>query len=336
MQPQEPAEVWVDYAGHSYQVFIGENGRFYLHDPQHRLDFEHVALPTAVGRVTTQDGRLGASLPGALAQNLVPAALSFVPVVGPVLGPIASAIGSIVGSMFGGNDPTPISTLDQRVVSLREAIVQANLALGRPDKMPTLPAGRTYAHPYHCLPVLLELWPNNASIQDNNHWICDWSGVNCDGCGNMRKCFYAAINKLTPIANQLSAAANNATLEAQIVAQIRGTMGSGTGVAPGAQPSGPGSGVTAGQPGLIFGQPTPSGGGVTGGGAFNPGSPYYDPALQPPPSSSSFDSASVMGIPTQYLPFLLLGIPLVVGLLADHKEKTRVVYRERRHATKRR
>jgi hypothetical protein len=237
--------------------------------------------------------------------------------------------------MFGGNDPTPIGTLDARVVSLRQSIVQANQALGRPDHFPTLPAGRTYAHPYQCLPVLLELWPNNASIQDNNHWICDWSGVNCDGCGNTRKCFYAAINKLTPIANQLAAAAHDAVLQSQIVAAIRGTGGTGS-VAPGALPSPDGSGVTAGQPGYIYGQPTPSGGGVVSGGAFNQGTPYYDPSLQPPPPSSSFDSASVMGIPTQYLPWLLLGIPLVVGVLADHKEKSRVVYRERRHATKRR
>lgn len=336
MQPQEPAEIWVDYEGHSYQVFIGENGQFYLHDPHNRLDFEHVALPT-VPRVLSQDGRLGASLPGMVAQNVVPAALSFVPVVGPVLGPIASVIGSLIGGMFGGNDPTPITALDAKVVSLRQTIVQANQALGRPDQMPSLPPGKTYAHPYHCLAILLELWPNNASIQDNNHWICDWSGVNCDGCGNMRKCFYAAINKLTPIANQLAAAAHDAVLQANIIAAIRGTAGAtGGSVAPGALPSPSGAPIVTGQPGYIYGSPTPSGGGVVTGGAFNQGTPYFDPSLQTQAPSSAFDSASIMGIPTQYLPFLLLGIPLVVGLLADHKEKTRVVYRERRHATKRR
>jgi len=302
--------VWVDWNGQQYQVFVGANGGFYLYDPHHAIDAEHHALPTAP-RITKQDGRLGLSQEGAIAGSLVPTALSFVPVVGPVLGPLASALVPIIGSMFGGNDPTPAGDIEAKAMQLRQAIVDANKQLGIADQMPTLPPGKSYKHPYSILPILLELWPENAGISDNNHWTCDWSGVKCDGCGAMRKCFYAAVNKLTPIYQGKIAELQQKQQQTQIAALAKLTGA----VAPSVQPSPvntPPAAPLALSPQQITYKPTQSlfpG----GGGAINWGTPATDADLQPyqPPAPQ----VAAASMPGWLLPLLLVGIPVTMGIV---------------------
>lgn len=300
--------IWIEWNGQQYQVFVGANGAFYLHDPDHQIDAQHHALPT-LPRLTAQDGRLGMSSEGRAAATIVPAALSFVPVVGPVLGPLASAIVPMISGMFGGNDPTPAGDLQQAVINYRQGIVDANRQLGIPDAMPTLPPGKSYKHPYANLPILLELWPENAGIDDNNHWTCDWAGVNCDGCGAMRKCFYAAINKLKPILEgkmqQLQAASQKGTIDAAIQRAVAA-------VAPAALPSpinAPPAAPLAPQQ-LVY-KPTqalfPG-----GGGAINWGTPATDSDLQPYQSPGPVAAASM---PAWLLPLLLVGIPVTMGIV---------------------
>lgn len=324
-------EIWVAYEGREFQVFVGEDGHFYLHDPAGHIDAEHMALPTTARRITG-DGRLGISTAGSIAQSVIPAALSFVPVVGPVLGPLASVIGSMVSGMFGGNDPTPITALQDKVISLRQGILAANQALGVSDQMPTLPAGKTYIHSWQALPILLELWPNNASIADPNHWICDWAGVNCPGCGNIRKCFYAAINKLTPIFQAKTSSAHDYSITQSIMRQITGGS-----VAPSAIPSGNVS--PTGVPSGYGGSPSSSGG-VTGG-AINYGSPLDMSSGGPGATApGAIQSADILGgLPGWSLPLLLVGIPLTIALVAGGKPPPRaanVNRGARKHVSKRR
>lgn len=312
----KPQTVWIDWDGHRFQVFVGANGAYYLHDPDHKIDAEHFALPT-IPRITKQDGRLGLSPEGAIAGNLVPAALSFVPVVGPVLGPLAGALAPIIGGMFGGNDPTPAGDIEARAIQLRQGIVDANKQLGIADQMPTLPPGVSYRHPYSILPILLELWPENAGINDNNHWTCDWSGVNCDGCGNMRKCFYAAVNKLTPIYQGKMAQLQDKKQQDQIAMVAKLTAA----VAPAAQPSPVNTGPTP-----TFATPLPPPPPPQpvykptqalfpgGGGAINWGTPATDPDLQPPPPPAPVAQA---GFPPWALPLLLVAIPVTIGLMGQ-------------------
>lgn len=330
-QASQPQEIWIQWHGAEFQVFVGEDGHYYLHDPNGLIEgLDHVALPTTHITGRAQLNGLGASEAGKIAGQVIPAALSFVPVVGPILGPLASVIGGLIGGMFGGNDPTPIGALDQKVLSLRQGILAANQAMGVADQMPTLP--RSYAHPYPSLACVLELWPSNANIQDNNHWTCDWAGVNCAGCGNMRKCLYAAINKLTPIYQAKTQAASTASLKASIIQSITGGS-----VAPTAAPAG-----NVSPTGVPVYNPTSS-----PGGAVNYGSPY-DPnagldttqlpgGIAPAPSPTVSSADILGGLPSWSLPLLLIGIPLTIALVAgDKPPKQQIRYRERRHATERR
>jgi hypothetical protein len=310
--------IWVNLNGRAFQVFVGSNGLFYLHDPGGHLDAPHVALPA--DRVTAQDGRLGLSQGGAIAESVVPAALSFVPVVGPVLGPLASVVGSVVGNMFGGNDPTPADQLVQKVVQLRQGIFALNQQLGIPDQMPVLT--RSYAHPYDALPMILELWPQNAGISDNNHWTCDWTGVNCPGCGNMRKCLYAAINKLTPIyqgkQQQVAAAAQQAQVKAAVAQAVAAVA-----------PAVPAPIPTTSPVPIAASQPAPS---YAGGAAINYGSPSTDPSLNPPPIAAPAPLVSAGFGPAWLLPLLLIGFPVTMGLVMGSGETKHAPVKVRRHA----
>lgn len=284
----------VQHEGHEFEVWVGENNQFYLYDPHLILDTEHVALPTERRVVSRAAPGLGDMTRTAIT-SVVPTALAFVPVVGPILSAVASVAGALTGSMFGGNDPTPMSSLQNRVLQLRQGIVDAHTAMGIPDAMPTidsirsahgLPTGVKYKHDFPDLAVILELWPDNVKTNDPNHWKCDFSGVNCKGCGHVRKCSYAAINKLTPIYEQLSSQLHDKQLVAQVMSQI-----GAQGVAPSS--SAPGPGIPAG-----------GGGGYYGGdGSSNPG------GVQP-----SALEASMLGSAESVLPLAIAGVALIVAL----------------------
>lgn len=104
-----------------YQIFVGGNGKYYLHDPDHTLPFAHVALPPDKTQTTGMSG-LGVSPTSQAGIQVGIAALNFVPVVGPILSGIAEAVDSI----FGGGDPTPASTLWSNVIALRVQVAQLN------------------------------------------------------------------------------------------------------------------------------------------------------------------------------------------------------------------
>lgn len=128
--------IYVQVNGAPYQVFIGADGKYYLHDPKGQLPFAHTALPIDTSPRDTGLHGLGGN-PAAYGQ-VASAALSFVPVVGPILGPIAGA----VSSLFGGGDPTPASSLWSSLINLRQQIAQlTNQLAGATVDTFTVPAG---------------------------------------------------------------------------------------------------------------------------------------------------------------------------------------------------
>lgn len=241
-------QIAFEHNGHTFPLYVGSDNQFYAYDPHGLMDGPHGSLPgahpdvifTAAASYGGLSG-LSSSPVGSIASSVIPAALSFVPVVGPILGPIASVAASLLSGAFGGNDPVNVKDLVAKVVSLRQGIVQANLAMGRQDVMPVLPAGSHFTANWGgspAIPIILESFPNNASIQDPNHFTCDKTGVNCPGCGNIRVCLYATINRLTPVAQQLAAQAHDTQLTQSIIAQLPSAQGAtpsptGTTVIPG-------------------------------------------------------------------------------------------------------
>lgn len=287
MQPHgyvRDGAIWIAFQGHEFQLFVGEDERYYLHDPLGHLDFEHVQLPTHVRRVNPRVPGLGASEILKGAKMIVPTALSFVPVVGPALAAVASIAIALTGNMFGGNDPTPMQQLGQDILNLRQAIVNAHTQLGIPDAMP--PPLKGYKNSWIGQNVVLEVFPNNKGNFDVNHWTCDFSGVHCSGCGHSRKCMYATINKLAPLAQSLGAKLN----AAQEIQSVFGNVGQ-PGVAPGALPGGLTSSPVA-----------------SGGGFF----PTSDSGGSAPSAATLADITGSAG--TTLLPLLLGGAALIIAL----------------------
>jgi hypothetical protein len=284
-----------DYNGHTFPLYIGADSVFYAYDPNHHLDGPHGILPGATPETVigadikhTQLNGLGFSTAGNIAMQTGTLALNFVPVVGPILSAISAVVSPMIATMFGGNDPTPRATLENNVLSLRQQIVTYNNAMGVADKMPTLPTGHTYAHNSPALPVVLELWPANITVGDPNHWSCDWNGVHCPGCGNIRKCFYAAINKMRPIAQELAGKAQQALITQQVSAAV-----SASGVAPGAS-----------------GQTAPGVGPAPGGYGYYPS----DTGAVGAPSPANAASISSMGMFLSAAPLLLAGVAILLDL----------------------
>lgn len=113
-----PKPVYVTVEGKQYQVFVGADNKFYLHDPHNTLAFEHMALPG--GEEMPGNGLHGLGAGEAAYGQVAATALSFVPVVGPILGPIAGA----VASLFGGGDPTPADSIWKSIIDQREMAAQ--------------------------------------------------------------------------------------------------------------------------------------------------------------------------------------------------------------------
>jgi hypothetical protein len=113
-----PQPIYATVDGKQFQVFVGADNRFYLHDPHNRLAFEHMALPG--GDEMPGNGLHGLGAGEAAYGQVAATALSFVPVVGPILGPIAGA----VASLFGGGDPTPADSIWASLIGQREMAAQ--------------------------------------------------------------------------------------------------------------------------------------------------------------------------------------------------------------------
>lgn len=113
-----PQPVYVTYEGKQFQVFVGADNQYYLHDPHNLLAFEHTALPGA--GEASGPGLHGLGAGEAAYGQVAATALSFVPVVGPILGPIAGA----VASLFGGGDPTPADSIWASIINQREMAAQ--------------------------------------------------------------------------------------------------------------------------------------------------------------------------------------------------------------------
>ncbi len=295
--------IFVRVRGKPLQVFIGADYRFYLYDPTHHLEeFEHGPLPTNE-RVVSDDGRLGTSTAGSIAETVIPAALSFVPVVGPILGPIAGFVAPMIGNLFGGNDPTPRDKLVQDVVLLRTAIFNARVYLGIPDQMPVL-VGRPN-HWDNATAIIRETFPNGTQAGDVNHFNCPGAGVNCSGCGNYRKCLYATIHALNPIAQALTQQANTAQLNAQIQTQVQAQLGT--------------------QPGAIA--PSVSAPASSSGGMVDSGGMFMGPGGLPAnavDTSGAVSSPALANIASSFggtlLPLLLVGGLVVFSAVQGKKQ----------------
>lgn len=202
--------IYTTIGGNKYQVYVGADGQYYLHDPKHLLETQHVALPT-----TTRDGgQKGLHGLGASAQaygTVAATALSFVPVVGPILGPIAGAVASI----FGGGDPTPASSLWGSVISLRQQVAQlTNQIAGSVVDTFTVPAG---------------LDPNSDGPAGGNTGnvlsakiVADVLGLPSGDIHSVKRAqYYQAIQSLQSAITQLQQRVHDQQLTQSIVSQVQ-------------------------------------------------------------------------------------------------------------------
>ncbi len=283
--------IYTTIDGNKYQVFVGADGQYYLHDPAHTLSAQHVALPT-----TTRDaGQKGLHGLGQSAQaygTVAATALSFVPVVGPILGPIAGA----VASLFGGGDPTPASSLWSSVISLRQQVAQlTNQIAGSVVDTFTVPAG---------------LDPNSDGPSGGNTGnvlsakiVADVLGLSSGDIHSVKRAqYYQAIQSLQSAIQQLQQKAHDQQLTQSIVAQVQAQV-----------PTAPNSAAP-----IAYPQSGVNPAYISSGVPINP---VYNTVSTPPalPVSYPQDQLPTIGTTTtsvnDYLPYIAVGGMLLLAAL---------------------